>query len=55
MREAFKAVEVAKDVYWVGAIDWAVRNFHGYRTDKGTTYNSFLVMGEKIASLDRCG
>ena len=52
MKEAFKAVEVAEDVYWVGAIDWAVRNFHGYRTDKGTTYNSFLVMGEKISLID---
>jgi len=32
-------VELAGGVYWVGAIDWNVRNFHGYSTHLGTTYN----------------
>jgi len=49
-----KAVEVVDDVYWVGAIDHNVRNFHGfsYTTKHGTTYNAYLVIGEKIALVD---
>lgn len=49
-----KAVEVVKDVYWVGAIDYDVRHFHGYSysTHHGTTYNAYLVMGEKVALVD---
>jgi len=46
------AIEVKEDVYWVGAVDWDIRDFHGYSTDKGTTYNSFLVMDEKITLFD---
>jgi flavorubredoxin len=45
-------VEVAKDLYWVGAVDWNVRDFHGYSTYKGTTYNSFLALDEKITLFD---
>ena len=41
-----------KGVYWVGAIDWNVRNFHGYSTHRGTTYNAYLVVDEKIALID---
>lgn len=52
MGNPFKALKVAEDVYWVGAIDWAVREFHGYRTSRGTTYNAFLVMGEKVTLVD---
>ncbi|MCF6097158.1 FprA family A-type flavoprotein [Thermovorax subterraneus] len=47
-----KPVEVKKGIYWVGAIDWNVRNFHGYSTHRGTTYNSYLVVDEKIALID---
>jgi flavorubredoxin len=46
------ALEIMKNIYWVGAIDWNIREFHGYSTYKGTTYNSFLVVGEKIALFD---
>ena len=28
--------EVKKDIHWVGAIDWHIRDFHGYSTPKGT-------------------
>ena len=47
-------VEVAKDVYWVGAIDWNVRNFHGftYSTHRGTTYNAYLILDDKVAVVD---
>jgi flavorubredoxin len=44
--------EIKRDIYWVGAIDWNVRDFHGYSTYKGTTYNAFLVKDEKIALFD---
>ena len=46
------AEEIKKDVYWVGAIDWNVRDFHGYSTYKGTTYNAYLVKDEKVALFD---
>ena len=39
-------------IYWVGAIDWNLRDFHGYTTRRGTTYNAYLVMGEKVALVD---
>lgn len=45
-------VEVKKGVYWVGALDWNIRDFHGYATPRGTTYNAFLVIDEKIALFD---
>ncbi len=44
--------EIKKNVYQVGSLDWNIRDFHGYSTYKGTTYNSFLVMDEKIALFD---
>ncbi len=45
-------VELKPGVYWVGAIDWNIRDFHGYSTHKGTTYNAYLVIGRKIALVD---
>jgi flavorubredoxin len=45
-------VQIAPGVYSVGVRDWNVRDFHGYSTDLGTTYNAFLVLDEKIALID---
>ncbi|MFZ2446219.1 MAG: flavodoxin domain-containing protein [Syntrophobacteraceae bacterium] len=45
-------VEIKKDIFWVGAVDWHIRDFHGYSTPKGTTYNAYLVMDEKVALFD---
>jgi flavorubredoxin len=45
-------IKIAENIYWVGAIDWDVRDFHGYSTNRGTTYNAFLIMGEKITLID---
>lgn len=45
-------VEIKNDVYWVGALDWNIRDFHGYSTPRGTTYNAYLVMDEKITLFD---
>ena len=47
-----QAVKITDKVYWVGAIDWNIRDFHGYSTKKGTTYNAFLVLGEKPTLID---
>ncbi len=46
--------EIAKGIYWVGAVDWNVRHFHGhtYSTHRGTTYNAYLIVDEKIALVD---
>jgi flavorubredoxin len=44
--------ELAKGIYWVGAIDWDVRDFHGYSTYRGTTYNAFLIIDEKVTLFD---
>jgi flavorubredoxin len=52
MTAGFRAVEIADRVYWVGAIDWGVRNFHGYLTSRGTTYNAFLVLKGRPALID---
>lgn len=45
-------VELKPDIYWVGGIDWDIRNFHGYLTQRGTTYNSYLIMDKKITLVD---
>ena len=45
-------VEVKKGIYCVGAVDWNIREFHGYSTMKGSTYNAYLVMDEKITLFD---
>lgn len=47
-----KAIEVKKGIYWVGAVDWSVRNFHGYTTNRGATYNAYLIIDEKITLID---
>ncbi|MDP8253244.1 MAG: FprA family A-type flavoprotein [Candidatus Kaelpia aquatica] len=46
------AVEIKKGIYWVGAIDWNLRNFHGYLTQRGSTYNAYLIIDEKITLVD---
>jgi len=45
-------VELAEKVYWVGAVDWNLRDFHGYETRRGTTYNAYLIVDEKTALVD---
>lgn len=47
-----KAIEIKKDIYWVGVIDWNLRNFHGYRTGRGSSYNAYLIIDEKITLID---
>lgn len=45
-------VELKEGIHWVGAIDWNIRDFHGYSTNKGTTYNAYLVMDDKVTLFD---
>jgi flavorubredoxin len=47
-----KPIEIAKGVYDVGVNDWNIRDFHGYSTNQGTSYNAFLIVAEKIALID---
>ncbi len=46
------AIEIAPGIYNVGAVDWNIRDFHGYSTHRGSTYNAFLIVDEKIALID---
>ncbi|MFZ3384553.1 MAG: flavodoxin domain-containing protein [Candidatus Methanoperedens sp.] len=48
------AVELKEGVYWVGVVDWNIKQFHGheYSTHRGTTYNAYLIIDEKVALVD---
>jgi flavorubredoxin len=45
-------VTLKDGVNWVGVVDWNLRDFHGYVTYRGATYNSYLISDEKIALVD---
>jgi len=47
-----KPTKIGDGIYDVGVIDWNIRDFHGYSTDMGSSYNAFLVMDEKVALID---
>ncbi len=47
-----KPVELKNGIFWVGAIDWAVRDFHGYETPRGTSYNNYLIVDDEPTLLD---
>ena len=52
MHDTFKAIKISDHVYWVGAIDWSIRDFHGYMTKRGSTYNAYLILAEKATLMD---
>ena len=52
MSDTLKAIKISEHVYWVGAIDWGLREFHGYATSKGSTYNAYLVMADSPVLID---
>jgi flavorubredoxin len=52
MKGIYSAIKVTDNVYWVGAIDWTIRDFHGYTTPHGSTYNAYLVMADDITLID---
>ena len=45
-------IQLKDGIYWVGAVDWNIRSFHGYVTQRGTTYNAYLIVDEKVALVD---
>ncbi len=45
-------IELSDGIYWVGVVDWNLRDFHGYTTPRGGTYNAYLIVDEKIALVD---
>ncbi|MGD0234247.1 MAG: FprA family A-type flavoprotein [Syntrophorhabdales bacterium] len=47
-----KPTELKNDIYWVGAVDWAVREFHGYETPRGTSYNNYLILDNEPTLID---
>ncbi len=48
----YRPIEIADGIYSVGCRDWDIRDFHGYSVYEGTTYNAFLVKGEKNILID---
>ncbi len=50
----YMSFKIKNNVYWVGKIDWELRKFHGneYSTNRGSTYNSYLIKEEKIVLID---
>jgi flavorubredoxin len=44
-------IKVTENVYWVGAVDYDIRDFHGYLTPHGSTYNAYLIVGDKKITL----
>jgi flavorubredoxin len=48
------AIKILPNIYSVGAVDWNVRNFHGhtYTTPRGSSYNAYLIIDEKITLID---
>ncbi|MBW6515039.1 MAG: anaerobic nitric oxide reductase flavorubredoxin [Candidatus Cloacimonetes bacterium] len=47
-------IKIKNNIYWVGKTDWELRKFHGfeYSTHRGSSYNSYLIMEDKIALID---
>ena len=49
-----KTIPIAENIWPVGVIDWNARHFHGhtYSTKRGTSYNAYLILDEKITLID---
>lgn len=48
------AFKITEKVSWVGKIDWDLKTFHGeeYSTNRGSSYNSYLIRDEKTVLID---
>jgi len=44
--------KLRENIHWVGYVDWNVRDFHSFDTQRGATYNAYLVADEKTALID---
>ena len=47
-----KPTKIFENIYDVGVNDWNIRDFHGYSTWLGSSYNAFLIVDEKITLID---
>jgi len=45
-------VKIKENIYWAGYIDWNLRNFHGYSTPSGSSYNAYLILDEQPTLID---
>jgi flavorubredoxin len=45
-------ITITDKIYWTGSVDWNLREFHGYSTPFGTTYNSYLIIDEHVTLID---
>ncbi|MEA2012936.1 MAG: FprA family A-type flavoprotein [Verrucomicrobiota bacterium] len=46
------SIEIQKNVFSTGYTDWDIRDFHGYTTKRGSSYNSYLIKDDKVALID---
>lgn len=47
-------LEIKKNIYWCGIRDWGLDVFHGHElsTDRGSSYNSYLIKDKKTVLVD---
>ncbi len=45
-------VTLKEGIFWVGVVDWNIRDFHDYSTNRGSSYNAYLITDEKTALID---
>lgn len=45
-------LEIKKDIYWVGSVDWNIRDFHGFTVPKGVSYNAYFIDGDEPTLID---
>lgn len=46
------ARQLTNDIFYVGAVDFRVRNFHGYSTERGSSYNAYLIVDDEVTVVD---
>ncbi|MBE6426111.1 MAG: FprA family A-type flavoprotein [Thermoguttaceae bacterium] len=44
--------ELLPGIDWVGFVDWNIRDFHSYNTERGATYNAYLIRDQKTVLID---
>ena len=45
-------VTLRENIDWVGHVDWTIRDFHSYDSERGSTYNAYLIRDDKTALID---
>ena len=46
------STSLCEGVSWVGAVDWTIRDFHGYETERGSSYNAYLIEDKQPTLID---